>query len=456
MKRTFLRFRLPAFPVAVLLTFFTVLQLQAQTPKSFTHEPVKFAAEMEAFLAATNKKDAEKLMERFMIPWAGGKFNSAQQERIFNTCDAMLRKRLKAFPDFSNYLNALIGYSEGSLTSQSFDNWHNGIDKVLSGSTRNFSTYLDVCYDLFATNTLYSSPSTVWRASASNYTFEFDSLPYIVFANINLTCLAKNDSSVIMNTAGAYYPTARKFFGTKGTIYWTRAGLPEKDVYAELSKYEIDINGSDYEADSVKFYNKQVFSQAIMGKLTEKILVNSGPEEATYPRFRSYNLNLEIKELVKDASYSGGFSMHGSKMIGSGGKDRAAMLTFKRSNKPFLIAAAQSFVIRTDRIVSDKAAVTFIMENDSMYHPSVEFKYISKERELTLIRPSGKSIGTPFYDSYHDVDMYFDALVWKIDDPLINLKMISGEGEVKMFFESSNFFRAERYQRLQGGATVHP
>lgn len=39
--------------------------------------------------------------------------------------------------------------------------------------------------------------------------------------------------------------------------------------------------------------------------------------------------------------------------------------------------------------------------------------------------------------------MYFDAMVWKIDDPLIDMKMISGEGEVKLVFESANFFRAQ-------------
>lgn len=440
----------------LLMTLFVSQKASAQTPKNFTHDPVLFLTEMQTFLAATNKKDAEKLIERFMIPWNGGKFSSDQKERIYNTTDAMLKKRLKAFPDFSNYLNALIGFSESSQTAQSFDNWHNGIDKLMKGSVRNFSSYLDVCYDLFSTNTLYTSSSTLWKASGNNYTFEFDSLPRIVFGLMDLTCKAKGDSSVIYKTQGVYYPNLKKFYGTGGTVYWTRAGLPQKDTYAELKKYMIDVTGSDFEADSVTFYNKQVFSQALSGKLIEKLLVIQGPEDATYPRFRSYNLNLEIKELVKDASYRGGFSMHGGKMIGSGGRERAATITFNRNSKPFLVAAAQSFVMRPDRIVSDNVAVTFYLEKDSIYHPSVQFKYISKERELSLIRPSGKSVGTPYYNSFHDVDMYFDAMTWKIDDPLIDLKMISGEGEVKLYFESANYFRAERYQKLQGFAEVNP
>jgi hypothetical protein len=430
--------------------------VSGQTLKNFSHDKVKFIAEMEAFLQATNKKDGEKLMERFLIPWNAGKFSPAQQEIIYNTSDGMLKKRLKAFPDFSNYLNALIGFSQSSQSTQSFDNWHAGIDKLLKGSVRNFSNYLEVCYDLFATNTLFSSSSTVWKSNNNGYSFEFDSLPKIVFTNFNLACTAKSDSAVIYNTKGAYYPNLKRFYGVGGTVNWLRAGLPAGDVYADLKKFTIDLTGSDFDADSVTFYNRQIFSQPLIGRLSEKILANATVESATYPRFRSYNMNLEIKELVKDASYKGGFSMHGSKMIGSGGRDRAASLIFSRSNKPFLALKAQSFVIRPERIVSDNATVTFYLGSDSIYHPGLEFKYISKERELSLIRPSGKSSGTPYYNSFHGVDMYFDAMVWKIDDPLIDMKMISGEGEVKLVFESANFFRAQRYQRLQGLSEVNP
>ncbi|HEX5002717.1 MAG TPA: hypothetical protein VFW78_09480 [Bacteroidia bacterium] len=428
----------------------------AQVPKSFTHEPAKFLTEMQSFLAVTNKKDAEKLIEKFTIPWNGGKFNGDQQERIYSTCDAMLKKRLKAFPDFSNYLNALIGFTESSQSAASFDNWHAGISKLLTGSVRNFSKYLDVCYDLFATNTLYSSPSTTWKSSSADYRFEFDSLPKIVFKSTSLICIAKNDSASIINTGGEYYPTSKLFFGSGGKVTWERAGLNGGQVYAELKQYKIDVTGSDYTADSVSFYNKTVFNQALTGVLSDRLLANVTEENATYPRFRSYSTDLEIKELVKDASYRGGFSMHGSKIIGSGDNFRPARLTFTRNGKPFLVAASQSFVIRPDRIVADKTSLTIYMDGDSVYHPGVQIKYINGDRELTIIRPSGKSAGTPFYDTYHKVDIYVDQLRWKIDDPLIDMSMISGGGEVKASVESANFFRAQRYQRLQGFSEVNP
>lgn len=351
--------------------------LFAQTPKTFTHDPVKFLTEMQTFLEVTNKKDAEKLMERFVIPWNGGKFSGDQQEKIYSTCDAMLKKRLKAFPDFSNYLDALIGFSESGQSAQSFDNWHAGINKLLTGSVRNFSKYLEVCYDLFATNSLYSSPSTHWKSSSSEYRFEFDSLPKIVFPAMSLICIAKKDSSVIINTKGEYYPTLKMFYGSGGKVTWERAGLPANQVYAELKRYRIDVTGSDFTADSVTFYNKAVFSEPLVGSVSDRLLANVTEESATYPRFRSYNTNLQIKELVKDASYEGGFSMQGSKIIGSGDQYGPARLVFQRNGKPFLIASSQSFVIRPERIVADKTALTIRMDKDSIYPMKEPFSQYS-------------------------------------------------------------------------------
>lgn len=62
-------------------------------------------------------------MERFLIPWNAGKFSPAQQEIIYNASNGEIlkKKRLKAFPDFSNYLNALIGFSQSSQSTQSSD-----------------------------------------------------------------------------------------------------------------------------------------------------------------------------------------------------------------------------------------------------------------------------------------------------------------------------------------------
>jgi hypothetical protein len=45
---------------------------------------------------------------------------------------------------------------------------------------------------------------------------------------------------------------------------------------------------------------------------------------------------------------------------------------------------------------------------------------------------------------------------WKIDDPLMELKMITGAGESKMLIESENLFSDDRFRKLQGFSDYNP
>ena len=424
--------------------------------KSFSSEPNAFLSEMKSFLIETDKKEGEKIHEAFALLWNGGAFNSEQQQAIYRTSNAMLKKRMKAFPDFKNYLNALMSFSASNQSAQSFTAWQTSQDKLLQMASKHFANYIISCNDLFSENSLYSSTSTRWYTLSKNYTFEFDSVPKIVFTKMDLICLSKGDSSVIYETEGALYPTLDVFAGKGGKVNWLRAGFEENTINVRLNNYKIDVRSSEYSADSVWFTNTVYFQQPLLGAYKDKILANVSPETASYPRFESYTAGLEIKNIVPDINYRGGFSMNGNKMIGSGAGDEPAQLTFSRDNKPFLIAYSTGFVIRKDKITSDNAAVKILFEGDSIFHPGLSFKYIVNDRELALIRGEDGKSKSPYYDSFHQLDMYFDGLYWKIDDPIIDLKMISGIGESKATFESSNYFRKQRFLKLQGLSESHP
>jgi hypothetical protein len=428
----------------------------SQTIKNFTSDPLKFPEEMETFLTETNKKQGQEIMDGFNKEWAGGKFSSTQQEAIYRTANSMLRKRMKAFPDFANYISTLTGFAETGQSAERFDSWQASLDKLLLLPTKNFTRYVDICNDLFRTNSLYVSPAVRWYGTSADYKFEFDSVAKIVFPKMDLVCTTKGDSSIIYGTQGIYFPNRERFEGEGGNVNWIRAGWDEKTVRATLSRYAIDVSKAEYVADSVQFYNSTYFNKPLQGKFTDKILANVTAENASYPKFESYTTTFEIKNIVPDVDYVGGFSMIGNRMVGSGTTDEYAKLIFKRDKKPFLVAGSKAFVVRKDKVTSDNASITIFYGKDSIYHPGVEFKYIVADRELALIRGGDGKNQSPCFDSYHNMDLYFDALYWKIDDPIIDMKMISGVGESKAVFESSNFFRKNRFLKLQGLSEVHP
>lgn len=428
----------------------------AQTLKSFSTDPSGFLVDLKSFFEETNKKEAEKIMDEFK-PVYLGKLNADQQQMVIKTCNAMLKKRMKAFPDFAVYTGVLTAFTASGKDAKTFSDWHSTFEKSIAKlSVRKLGDFLEISQSLFSGNILYSSSSVEWSSYSNQYSFGFDSLPRIVFATTTLRCTSKGDSSVIESTQGVYYPNNLLFYGNGGKVNFTRAGLSPSEANASVRKYVINMKGSEYSMDSVTFSYKKYFESELKGRYHDKLLANVNDSNASYPRFVSYSTSLDIKDLVKDADYRGGFSLQGSKMVGSGNRNSYATLLFKLNGKPQLKMLSQGFIIRPDRIVSINAAAVIYWEKDSIYHPGVEFKYIYKDRTVTLTKNGQTAVNSPYFDSYHKMDLDFDQLIWKVDDPLMDLKMISGGGESKLRFESVNLYSRQRFEKIQGISEANP
>ncbi len=435
---------------------------KSQQLKQFDKDTASFFVQLTKFFQdidnSDDKKTAKEFMVKFTPEWRGGKFSDEQKKDMITTCNLMLKKKMKAIPNFRNYLSAIMSFNNTSQTPESFKAWQASLAKLISKSSSTlFVDYLDISNNLFTNNVLYLSSTTKWKSDNSDYTFEYDTIPRIVFSSLDLTCYANNDSAIINNTKGIYYPTLGKWTGQGGKVLWVRAGFDEKTVYAELNKYTISVKFSKYKADSVKFYYTSFFDKPLLGVLEDKILANQDEDKASYPRFDSYDKRLKIESIFPDIDYVGGFSMHGGKLFGSGNADQDAYLYFYRDKKLFIRTGAKMYIIRKDKISSENASVAIYWEKDSITHPGLQLRYMKDTKELSLQRGDKGIAQTPFFDTYHKLDMYIEAVNWKMDEPLINLKMIQGEGtESEALFESYNFFSAARYYKMQGIDETHP
>ncbi|MBL4655765.1 MAG: hypothetical protein JKY33_08080 [Bacteroidia bacterium] len=428
----------------ILFFLFNSLSSQSQIIRKFTTTPEEFIVDLEQFLVASHKEKGEKLATKFHKLWKDDEvFSLDQQRMIMGTANSMLKKRLKAFPDFENYINALRSLVASELPITVFDDWHNAIENSIKGSTRDFKFFLETSVNLFSTNTIYSSTSTEWRSSNSNFIFKFDKVPFIEFPDLDLICYSKGDSSKIINTHGKYYPLKKTWVGKGGKVTWEKAGLDPEVVYALIRNYEIAINKSLYAVDSVIFYNKSMFTVSHLGKLEEACRANRTVENATYPRFSSYDKTIEVPKIAQNVSYIGGFSMEGTKIIGSGSKNQLAKMSFYKDGKVAVFVKGKRFLFAKGKISADDAATSIYIENDSIYHPGLNLKYLVDEREFAFIR---KTKGD-FYDSYHDLNMNFEAIYWKFDQPTMEMKTLSGAGEIPALIVSSEFFNKADFMK---------
>lgn len=430
--------------------------------KKFSLIETEFIEQFETFMMSTSTRSNEvkELFKEFETQWQSGVFDETTKKDIIQMSNLLLKKRSKPVPNFYEYLKAKMALEKSTQSTESKTKWQESLTYLLKKrNIREAAQFCESSHLLLNEQTLYESNATVWKTSSQNFTFDFDEKsPKIVFNTTTLKCYSKKDSALIYNTEGVLYPIDHEWIGKKGKVDWQRAGFASNAVYAELNNYKIDIKKSYYKADSVVFYNKTYYEEPMMGSLMEKIIANSTTDNASYPAFDSYEKIFEIPNIYPSIDYKGGFSMRGSSFIGSGNKDQEAYLFFKKQDTIKLKCRSQRYVFKKDQIVGRNTAVVFFFGQDSIYHPGLLFKYLVKERELNLIRdndPQSMS-RSPYYNTYHHVDMDIEQLSWKIDEDEIKMGAMKGAIVSKASFESTEYFRESRYNILAVNDMLHP
>jgi hypothetical protein len=442
------------------LSLFCIFPLQGFSQlREFTREKQAFYDELTELLEDADKKEGKELMEENFGPfWLNSDiYNDAQKEKIYDVADLMLKKRLRPFPFYKSFVIALLSFPGSAQEGEGFDTWADIVKVLESGSNKKLEEFLTMTEGLLTDNTFYESPSTIWKGTNAGWQFQLEGKEYrIVFPSTDLICRSKGDSSVIYATKGVFDQQKDKWYGEEGKLTWERAGLDPNETYGVIQNpYELNMRSSFFVIDSVRFYNA-FFQRPLLGKVEDKILANVTPDKATYPQFSSYDKRLSIENIVDEVDYNGGFRMEGSSLQGFGSKREPATLTFKRDNSPQVVTYSQFYTIKPDAVSSRDAKVVIILNRDSIVHPSLQLRFKNETRLLTLIRSNEGLSKSPYFDTYHDLELHFEALYWNIDDPIIRMGNLFGSTETRAAFISSNFFKKRLYRELTGLDRINP
>ena len=440
------------------ILIFASTLVNAQGVKPFPEDSAKFNAQMKSIVLGVDKKKYKELMDEFEQIWMGPSWTPEQRKSIYKIANVMVKARMRPVPDFENLAIVIVGFgSNPDLNESHWNGWISSVDQLLeSKNKKKLNVYLERSGHLFVDNLIYDSPSVSWESRNTNYKFEFDGKePKIVFEGLDLICYAANDSSVIKNTKGYFLPISGMWFGESGKITWRRAGLSEDTVYATFDKYRLKMKSSAFKVDSATFYTS-FLKEPVMGVLREKVVTVPSPDQASYPKFETYQKHFVIENIFEGINFEGGFSISGAKIMGSGDDENPAKMMVYKNGQPFLEAKSRAFAIKPDKIFSERARVVIMLDDDSLTHPGIFFKYLEPTRQLTLLRGKDGMAKSPFFSSYHQVEMNFEALYWVIDDMTMDFQAIRGGSDNRVWFESNDYFSAKRYENLRGMDPVHP
>ncbi len=443
----------------LLCLLFTSLPAAGQSIKEFPSEQDLFLPELNKFMGPNLTESQQAILTNFSSLWLSGAFDLEEKSKIISLSNLLLKRRARANPNFLEFLTTLPAFKQTEGNQENFTPWYRGLVELLNSkkfTLRDIRRYLSITKGVMESGVLYTSPANEWKIGSGEYRFLFDSTLKIIFQKSDLVCYAQRDSGIIYKTEGTLFPDRAVWIGKGGIVSWERAGYDITQIYAELQNYQIDLNHSYYSADSVLFYHNIYLDEPLKGILKERIRVTSSPNMATFPQFNSYAKRIQIPDMFENIHFEGGVSMRGSKLNGTGEKYKNAKLSIIKNDTTLLSIKSEFIVFSKDRIASKKAIAIIYLKEDSIFHPGIAFNYQVSNKEISLFRTNDKLTHSPYFNSYHNLDMEFEMLTWKIDEPRIYLTMSRGASLGQARFESINYYNEIEFHRIQGIDEHHP
>lgn len=437
----------------------------------FSSDPETFLKEIKKYLGDSNPSKTKEFMDVFEPNWLTN-FSSEYQRRVIATCNLISSKNLYAFPDMYGYLLSVHSFVQTNQPKQSFESWHNTIDQLLnSKKVTKFQEFIEVCAGFFTDGTIFEMTAHKWQVTGGTYTFEFNNTnPIIRFENVTIACYIINrdadkkdnpyhDSTIVRGTSGYYEPLITKWTGRGGVVDWQKVGLDAATNYAVITDYMLTLKSTEIESDSCTVYT-DYYDTPLAGTFKDEAKKINRDIDRNNPQFVSFSKKVVRKSILPDVDYVGGFAIRGAYFNGIGYDNEPASLIFYKDKIPFLRASALSMNINEKGAKALECAVTiYLNEEDSIYHPGLELNYTTSGEGtgiMELLRSAEGLAQAPFKNSYHDLDMYVDKIIWDKSDENMILTWHNLSTRKIAKFESQNYFSERVYNDIQGMNAKHP
>ena len=455
------------FALIILFVLCGVLSQQTAAQKRPTK--VKTAFEVDSlpqqlllYLNGTSKVDEKikantELVNRFTAVYNA--LDDKHRQQVTDLYVAARKTKMETTPDYVNLTEALIAYSGAKVSATIFDEWLTATTGIMSitSKKKEITGFIEYTSALLADRTLYKSHSSIWRLQAdAKYSFEVlrNDIRTNVKGKVDMTYISgtgKNaDENTLYGTTGAYYFLTNGWEGKGGRLTWERCGVAAGNCYADLDIYSVDAKVAKLKADSVSFINTQYFSSPIKGAVEESLTTRMEAEKYTFPKFRSYQQNFQLKDVLPGVDFEGNFMMYGSRFVTNDEKHPASMI-FYRQGKRFLVATSNKFTILPDMLYSERAAVRMYIGDDSICNTGVLIRYTTKDHKVNLFNNPKRNYYSPYTDSYHQLDIFCENINWMMDKDAIEFSMVAQNNtETFVNFESNRYYSLQKSMEVQG------
>jgi hypothetical protein len=448
--------RVILFQIFLLLT---PVILKSQGKSAFTGDVTKFRTELTAFMGPNLNPEQATNLNTFLARWDSAAFSKENMVKILDVSSQLSSRLMRPVPHFNDYLTTLNYFVIYKRDNAFFTNWLTGLSEIAFSprfTNDNIDRYFKNTGSMIKENVLYESGSVKWKVKNSSLKFLHDTVFYVTVTNATLTCYAQKDSTEIYNVTGTYYPEIQQFRGSKGIVTWEKAGYTRENVYADIRDYKINLTKSSYTIDSAMLKHNIYFKEPVSGVLSDQAVSFINKDKANYPRFQTTAKQFILKNIYKGVNYEGGLSFEGANIKGTGENFKPAKVTLFRNDTLYLKIRSKEFLFSKAGLNSQETSMSLYLDKDSIYHSNLGFSYFADTRQVNLFRTNNPISKSPYFNSFHSIDMYFEYLSWNMSDSKIILSRARGSSLGQAQFESSSFFNSDYFLRLMGMDDYHP
>lgn len=461
------------FLVLMMLTVLLVPghESQSQTrPKKakVSFETDSMAVQLLRFLNGNSKAEERIAANAELVGNFESVFNGLDdkfQQQVVELYNAARKTKMAPTPDYVNLTSTLIAYHGATVSATIFDEWLDAMSAMLQMTNKKSEIvgFVEYTSSLLERRTLYKSKSSIWRTQAdAKYSFEvlrndirtrFKGRVDLIYSS----GMGKNaDENTIYNTTGDYYFLAETWEGKGGRLTWSRCGVLENVCHADLQDYSASVKLPKFVADSVTFINTNYFKTPIKGRIEEALSYKTEPEKYNFPKFRSYQKDFQIKDILPGVDFEGNFMMYGARFVTNDEKSPASMI-FYRDGRRFLVVSSTKFSVLPHMLTTERGAVKMYIGDDSITNAGVLVRYTTANQCVNMINSTKRNYYSPYNDSYHQLDIFCENINWFIEKDVVEFNMVAQNNtQTFVTFESNRFYSLAKSMEVQGIDNVSP
>jgi hypothetical protein len=449
--------------------FYSSFLVQAQDENAqelpFTNEQSQLVSQLENVLNISLRKDSRTYTRGVDDRIKRGAIPLDRLDTVVAVLNLFHRENLN-YNYYETYLDGLFALTDHHSGDELFFNWHTLVLRftttIQRRNLKNLEQLLIAGAGFFSEQRIHRGSTTNWYVRNPNFELFWENdQPMFRFPVSDLIAVRREDSTAIFTTRGTFDPIAKIWYGNGGKIEWN-TGDESEIVFCTLDTFTLDLTRSTYRiANAELTYPAYFGNQTVLGEVEDRVVFESAEQLRNYPRFYSYESVLEIADKIGPGIvYRGGFILRGTNVEGYGTTVQPAEILFhNNAGELSLKATSRNFSIRQgERLGGTSVNIAIYFDQDSITHPSVNFRYNIPDRLLQVQRGDRGLGKNPFFDSHRKVLVDAENIEWTIgtDSILVgkqhNIPLLTRRNA---YFESFDYYDPAVYHSFQSIATTN-